>query len=515
MRGLNFVISAKKAASRLHDLAIEEEERRYKFLRSCESLEALDDSQLKSAVRYFERKPIKKGQVVFREGDLGDELFVVESGTVAVTKKRGGGAEKEGPLKVLNKLRKTCAFGEIALMEDTRRTAGITCIGDGSLLILKRDHYNLSLKQTSDKHKAQGGMLSEGLNNEYELALSVFGNLKPNQRYLIKQEMRVEQFPANSTILTAGERNSKLYIVVSGHCTVQHNNVGLERKADSSAQVMPTENVRMAAAAAAAAAQRTAAAAAMQRTAAAAAAVHGTTIAAYETYSPMAKLRITKEQMDKSVSAVTVQAVGPVTCVTLEKRLLLSAGKVIDRKNNSWKQDANVLRYHRRDLVLASDEIKSTASDEIKGTASDEIKGTAEMVRQSTAAAAKGAIVNANDAKHQATSTSSKASNSSFLPDVLERASTKAEGLLGVSRLTDRQRHGVRNSSSKAHQLLAQGGAKKWLKQRHKVYKRTSNGADSGHDKAEVQELFRMIDNTNRYNANTYGASLLALQICV
>ncbi|HSB35407.1 MAG TPA: cyclic nucleotide-binding domain-containing protein, partial [Thermoanaerobaculia bacterium] len=61
---------------------------------------------------------VPAGTVVFSEGDVGTEMYVVQSGTVEVFKRAGRGEEK-----LLATLEKGDFFGEMSILEDVPRTA--------------------------------------------------------------------------------------------------------------------------------------------------------------------------------------------------------------------------------------------------------------------------------------------------------------------------------------------------------------------------------------------------------
>ena len=69
---------------------------------------------------------VAAGTVLTREGDLGEEFFVIESGTAAVTR---GGAP-------VAKLGAGDFFGEIALIREERRTATVTATSPMVLMVM-------------------------------------------------------------------------------------------------------------------------------------------------------------------------------------------------------------------------------------------------------------------------------------------------------------------------------------------------------------------------------------------
>jgi MFS family permease len=78
---------------------------------------------------------VDAGTEVIRQGERGDRYFLVESGSLAVT--RGG--------RVVGTLEADDGFGEIALLRDVPRTATVAAISDSRLLTLHRDEFLTAL----------------------------------------------------------------------------------------------------------------------------------------------------------------------------------------------------------------------------------------------------------------------------------------------------------------------------------------------------------------------------------
>jgi len=76
----------------------------------------------------------KKGHVLFHEGDDGEDMFIIQSGKVAIKKK-----VKEGGDATLAVLEKGDFFGEMALLERLPRSATAEVIEDGDLIVIGSD----------------------------------------------------------------------------------------------------------------------------------------------------------------------------------------------------------------------------------------------------------------------------------------------------------------------------------------------------------------------------------------
>lgn len=94
----------------------------------------LNDNERNIVVDAMETKNCTKGDVVIKEGDEGDVLFIIDSGTLTCTKIFKGDTDPTH----LKKYEPGEAFGELALLYNAPRAATITSDGDSVLYALDR-----------------------------------------------------------------------------------------------------------------------------------------------------------------------------------------------------------------------------------------------------------------------------------------------------------------------------------------------------------------------------------------
>lgn len=104
----------------------------------------IDDADLKIVIDAMDQKKSPQGEVVIKEGDKGDVLYVVESGKLDCTKVIDG---KETHLK---DYQPGDAFGELALLYNAPRAATITATVDCELWVLDRQTFNHIVKEASE-----------------------------------------------------------------------------------------------------------------------------------------------------------------------------------------------------------------------------------------------------------------------------------------------------------------------------------------------------------------------------
>ena len=85
-------------------------------------------------------KRFSSGTVLFREGDRGEEMFILQSGKVKISKKI------RGVEKTLATLEKGEFFGEMAILNDKPRSATAETVEDCDMLVIDRKTFETLLR---------------------------------------------------------------------------------------------------------------------------------------------------------------------------------------------------------------------------------------------------------------------------------------------------------------------------------------------------------------------------------
>ncbi len=84
------------------------------------------------------------GEIIFSEGDIGTEMYIVQSGTVELLKSIGG------ETRVLSTLEKGDFFGEMSVLEDVPRTASARAKTDVELVRINGATFDAMLKSNTE-----------------------------------------------------------------------------------------------------------------------------------------------------------------------------------------------------------------------------------------------------------------------------------------------------------------------------------------------------------------------------
>ncbi len=103
------------------------------FLRSVRLFRNIESRELGILADSLRERELKRGQILLREGDTGDEMFLVRSGSLVISKAVTGRVEQ-----VLARVGPGDFFGEMALFDRSPRSATIQADNDTTLLVLDR-----------------------------------------------------------------------------------------------------------------------------------------------------------------------------------------------------------------------------------------------------------------------------------------------------------------------------------------------------------------------------------------
>lgn len=110
-------------------------------LRQAPLFEGLDDEAAAALRTSMYEVRLTRGEVLFREGDAGDRLYVVVEGKVKM-----GRTSQDGRENLLSVLGPSQMFGELSLFDPGPRSTTVTAVTDCTLLALANEELGTWLK---------------------------------------------------------------------------------------------------------------------------------------------------------------------------------------------------------------------------------------------------------------------------------------------------------------------------------------------------------------------------------
>jgi CRP-like cAMP-binding protein len=109
------------------------------LLSRCDLLRHLPPQEIEIILPSVRTRPLAAGQVLFNAGDPGDILYIVARGEIEILEANGSnGVPRDQPIA---SLREGEAFGEMALLSGSPRTATARSAGDVELLEIDRKDF--------------------------------------------------------------------------------------------------------------------------------------------------------------------------------------------------------------------------------------------------------------------------------------------------------------------------------------------------------------------------------------
>lgn len=163
-------------------------------------LDNLEEHESRLFLKHFETETFSPQQYIFKEGEPGRKLYIVQRGLVSVTKRITANIEKK-----LFSARNGTIFGEFSFMDEGERSASAMAEEETLLLSLNQEEY----QTFAEKNPKAGAKLFQNLlgivverlrrtNEAYRDAvrwgLEITGTQKINFHYLITEsvEIRIE-----------------------------------------------------------------------------------------------------------------------------------------------------------------------------------------------------------------------------------------------------------------------------------------------------------------------------------
>jgi len=187
------------------------------------------EDELQEIVDVFAPCSFQAGETVIKQGECGDDFYVVESGELSITVSMGQDDEEENIMdQSVNEVRvgsyqEGSTFGELALIYGSPRAATIAATDDCRLWRIKRGWFRGVVGQ----HRKRLHMEKLEFLPEVEVGNKKFRDVfGKDQLDTMAQLLKVEYFKAGDTILREGEAGSTFYIIQSGDVDIYKKELG-------------------------------------------------------------------------------------------------------------------------------------------------------------------------------------------------------------------------------------------------------------------------------------------------
>jgi cAMP-dependent protein kinase regulator len=157
---------------------------------------------------------------IIKEGEHGNSFFILCSGRVRVEK------AQDGVPIVLAQLSEGSFFGEMALLQDTARTASVISEEFCEVLELTKELLEGIVSRHPSVAKALRDFYKQRLLRTATAVHPFFQPFTPPERQVIISRFRARAFEANEVVIKEGESGQGLFILLSGSLEVSTDRGG-------------------------------------------------------------------------------------------------------------------------------------------------------------------------------------------------------------------------------------------------------------------------------------------------
>jgi CRP-like cAMP-binding protein len=177
---------------------------------------SLRERQLLGSMLHY--VPLKKNSVLFEEGSIGRNLYIVYQGAVDAVSYKD---QMKKDYVVLSTIKEGQIFGEIGLMIAMPRTATIIALNDSLLLELRKEDFQNFLTLAPSCEENFKAMMKKRIAEHFRKYNIPFFAAIPDDKFsILAQHCSVEQFEPDSVIFSEGHPSTTFYIIAHGEVEV-------------------------------------------------------------------------------------------------------------------------------------------------------------------------------------------------------------------------------------------------------------------------------------------------------
>lgn len=175
------------------------------------ALGARELEQLLAAVRVEE---VSRGHEIVRQGDPGNEAFVVARGLLDVVRREGADET------VLAQLGPGAIFGEMALMSESPRSASVIALEPAQLLVLARDELERAAEEGPELSTQLSRFCQERMHGNLVRHARVLASLSPEQRTALLGELDTRLFEPGELLIERDAEAPSIFLIASGAVSI-------------------------------------------------------------------------------------------------------------------------------------------------------------------------------------------------------------------------------------------------------------------------------------------------------
>ncbi len=173
---------------------------------------ALSEEELKEIANHLKIEKFPAGRNIVTQGEEGDKFYTIRSGWADVIYE-----EKSGLEHVVAELGPGDCFGEIALIENVKRTATVRAKTDIELISLDKETFRKYFVETFGTGEKITFIIRT---SQFLKKMPLFGDFSSKELLEIVTKMQLTEVTAGTNIIKQGEIGDKFYMLQEGEVEV-------------------------------------------------------------------------------------------------------------------------------------------------------------------------------------------------------------------------------------------------------------------------------------------------------
>lgn len=173
-----------------------------------------------------------KGDIIIKQGDIGDTFYLLEEGKVSVTQNTTNPSTGVTSTREIVQLGRNSYFGELSLLNEDVRAATVTVISEMAAVgkISKKNLDEIKSRFNCGETK-QMVVNNEILTKTFLDKIPLFKVLRVDKQKILLNGLKTIHFAAGSYLCRQGIPGSYLFVLTSGQCNmlIPDENTGTER----------------------------------------------------------------------------------------------------------------------------------------------------------------------------------------------------------------------------------------------------------------------------------------------
>jgi CRP-like cAMP-binding protein len=182
------------------------------LLRRVPLFVSVTDEELDNIANHLKQERFPAGEVVIREGEVGDKFYILERGKASVWRLDDDQVERKIDEKGPGQY-----FGEVALVSDAPRNATVRAETPMSTLVLDYSDFNQCVRQYINL----ASQVDENVKYSWLLrGMPIFDELSSQELDQLAAWLEPQELKADQVLFNEGDPGDKFYIVESGEVVI-------------------------------------------------------------------------------------------------------------------------------------------------------------------------------------------------------------------------------------------------------------------------------------------------------